>query len=131
MNQPTTGHLAHFAINADDVDASRRFYEAVFGWRFEAWGPPGFFHVKDAAGAQPGPIGVLQDRRDLIDGRPTTGYECTVAVDDVQRAAAAAVDTGGSVLMEATIIAGVGELMFVSDPSGHPVGLMRYDESVE
>ena len=31
------GHLAHFAINADDVTAARTFYGAVFGWTFEPW----------------------------------------------------------------------------------------------
>ena len=32
--------LAHFAINADDVARAQGFYEAVFGWKFNAWGPP-------------------------------------------------------------------------------------------
>jgi predicted enzyme related to lactoylglutathione lyase len=36
-------NVVHFAIHADDVDRARRFYSTVFGWRFEAWGPPGFF----------------------------------------------------------------------------------------
>ena len=27
--------VAHLAINADDPEASLRFYEALFGWRFE------------------------------------------------------------------------------------------------
>ncbi len=35
-------HVAHFAINANDVDRAKRFYERVFGWKFNAWGPPGF-----------------------------------------------------------------------------------------
>ena len=38
-------HLAHFAIPADDVERARRFYEGVFGWRIEAWGPPDFYVV--------------------------------------------------------------------------------------
>ena len=32
--------VAHFAIQADDLDRAREFYRAVFGWRFEPWGPP-------------------------------------------------------------------------------------------
>ena len=38
---------------------------------------------------------------------------------------------GGRVLMEKTVIPGVGELAFLLDPSGIPVGAMRYldDES--
>ena len=34
--------LASYALHVDDVDRARRCYEAVFGWVFEAWGPPGF-----------------------------------------------------------------------------------------
>ena len=74
---------------------------------------------------------MVQARRDLVDGQPTTGFECTIAVDDVDRAASAAVELGGRVLMDKTTIAGVGDLIFVADPSGHPVGLMRYDPGAE
>jgi len=28
--------VAHFAINADDLPRARRFYENVFGWKFQA-----------------------------------------------------------------------------------------------
>ena len=41
--------VAHFAINADDVDRARRFYEKVFGWKFQAYGPPGFYMVDEAS----------------------------------------------------------------------------------
>ena len=33
-------NVVHFAVHADDLPRARRFYEAVFGWRFEPWGPP-------------------------------------------------------------------------------------------
>ena len=78
--------IAHFAINADDPEASLRFYEALFGWRFEPWGPPGFFRMQ----RESGPVIALQQRRDL-GGVRMTGFECTVAVDDVGAAAEAAV----------------------------------------
>jgi predicted enzyme related to lactoylglutathione lyase len=125
----THGTLNHFAINADDTAASRRFYEACFGWRFEPWGPPDFFHVLRADGSRPGPIGALQGRRELITGQRTLGFECTVAVDDAEAAAAAAVKAGGVVLMDRTTIAGVGDLVFVRDPAGNVVGAMRYDDT--
>ena len=40
-----TANLAAFAIHADDVERAVRFYEAVFGWRFEPWGPPGVYLI--------------------------------------------------------------------------------------
>jgi predicted enzyme related to lactoylglutathione lyase len=125
------GTLAHFAVNTDDTTASRRFYEACFGWRFEPWGPPDFFHVLRSDGTRPGPIGALQTRRDLAPGLRLAGYECTVAVDDADRAAAAAMAAGGAVLMQRTTIAGVGDLVFLQDPAGNAVGAMRYDATAE
>jgi predicted enzyme related to lactoylglutathione lyase len=34
-------NLAAFSIHVDDVNRARTFYEAVFEWVFEPWGPPG------------------------------------------------------------------------------------------
>jgi predicted enzyme related to lactoylglutathione lyase len=122
-----TNELTHFAINADDVERARAFYEAVFGWRFEAWGPPDFYRI--AAGD--GPRGALQRRRELIEGQATLGYECTIAVSDVDATAAAVAARGGRVLMPRTTIAGVGDVMFFADPEGNAVGAIRYDPSAE
>ena len=128
---PTIGHVAHFAINADDVEATRRFYEQTVGWQFHAWGPPGFFHIRLPEGSWPGPIGALQARRDLDGGVRTAGFECTVAVEDVGACIERAIAAGGRVLLEPTVITGVGELAFLADPSGNPVGVMRYDADAE
>ena len=55
--------LRHFAINATDLDAARRFYGATFGWGFSPWGPPGFFHVVNGDDRVQG---ALQQRRSLV-----------------------------------------------------------------
>lgn len=125
------GTIAHFAVNADDDTATRAFYEALFGWTFEPWGPPSFFHIKRDDGALPGPIGALQARRELEPGLRMTGFECTVAVDDVDAVVEATRRHGGEILMEKTTIVGVGDLAFVKDPSGNVVGAMRYDGAAE
>lgn len=132
-----TGELAHFAINADDVEATKAFYETVFGWSFEPWGPPDFFHIDTGSetgtatgtGAGVQPRGALQRRRELVPGERTVGFECTVAVSDVDAVAKAAVAAGGRVVMAKSTITGVGDLVFVADPSGNVVGAMRYDGS--
>jgi predicted enzyme related to lactoylglutathione lyase len=132
MDQPTfpAGTVSHFAINADDPEASQRFYRATFGWRFEPWGPPGFFHVQRSDGELPGPIGALQGRRQLLD-EPTNGFECTVAVDDVAAVEASATSNGGRILMERSTIPGVGHLIFLADPAGNVVGAMQYESAAE
>lgn len=122
----TAAPLAHFAINADDVDASKAFYSAVFGFEFDAWGPPGFFHVRGIEARTP-LFAAIQARRDLDENTRVVGFEVTFAVDDLDAAIAAAESNGGRVLMAATSIAGVGDLVWLADPSGNPVGAMRYD----
>jgi predicted enzyme related to lactoylglutathione lyase len=126
LNGPPPGSLSHFAINADDLDASRQFYESVFGWQFTPWGPPGFLKITTAEGKQPGPIGALQGRRDLLPGAPTNGLEGTVSVTDIDAVAASVVASGGRILMEKATIPGVGHLIFFADPSGNVLGAMQY-----
>jgi uncharacterized protein len=117
--------VTHFAINADDVERARAFYADVFDWSFDAWGPPGFYRISTGDGIG----GALQQRRELVEGRPTIGYECSIAVDDVDAVAAAVVAHGGRILMDRTSIAGVGHLVFFADPEGNVAGAIQYDES--
>jgi hypothetical protein len=121
-------HVSHFAINADDLKRARRFYENVFGWTFEPWGPPGFFLIHTGTPRDPGVLGALQQRRELIPGQRTIGYECTVGVDSADAAAKAAEANGGKVIMAKTIIPTVGELVWLQDPDGNVVGAMKYEE---
>ena len=53
--------IIHVGINADDLEASRAFYERVLGWTLFPWGPPGFLKI-DGTGL---PASALQERRDL------------------------------------------------------------------
>jgi hypothetical protein len=119
-----SNRLAHFAINADDLGRARRFYENVFGWKFSAWGPPGFFQIDTGAG--PGsPAGALQARRELIPGRPATGYECSLWVDDLDAVIAGIEANGGKIVMPRCTITGVGDLIFFEDTEGNVTGAMQ------
>jgi uncharacterized protein len=121
-------NVSHFAINADDLKRARKFYENVFGWRFEAWGPPGFYLIHTGTDAAPGLHGALQQRRELIWGQRTIGYECSVSVDSADAVAKAAEANGGKVIMAKTILPTVGELVWLQDPEGNVVGAMKYEE---
>jgi uncharacterized protein len=114
--------VGHMAINADDVDATRAFYESVCGWHFEAWGPRGFHRAE-----LPGGFTVaIQQRRELIPGSPTIGAEATIMVNDVAACVERAEAAGGQALMPPTQIQGVGTVAFVADPGGNPIGLMQH-----
>lgn len=119
-------NIAHFDIAADDVERARRFYERVFGWRFEAWGPPDFYLVHTGPEADPGIHGSLSKRSEPAAAGGRTGFECTVSVDDVAAIRAAVVANGGAILLEEYEIVGVGRMIRFRDTEGNSVCAMRY-----
>ena len=119
--------LRHFAINADDVQRAKRFYEGVFDWRFDPWGPPNFYQVKNAG---QGLFGALQERRELVPGVRMAGYEASFGVEDLKATIAAVEAGGGKIVMPPYRIEGVGELIYFEDTEGNLVGAMQYDPGV-
>lgn len=123
--------VAHFSINADDVERAKSFYSHVFGWTFQAWGPPKFYMIQTGARQNPGLLGSLQGRRELIPGQRMIGFECTIGVESIDTTADAVLANGGRTIMPKTVIAGVGTLMFFQDPEGNVFGAMQYDATAE
>jgi len=122
-------HIRHFAVHADDVDRAQQFYQSAFGWRFEAWGPPGFYLIHTGAGADRGLQGALQKRHVPLTGTGMRGFECTIGVDDLDEAITKIATYGGKLLSEPYEIPGVGRLSFFEDTEGNRVGMMQYDPS--
>ena len=120
-------NLASFAIHVDDVDRARAFYEAVFGWAFEPWGPPGFYLIHTGDEASPGVQGLMHERQVPRSGTGLNGVEATFAVDDVDAIAAAVEANGGTISYGKAVIPTVGTLIRFLDTEGNDIGAMRYD----
>jgi predicted enzyme related to lactoylglutathione lyase len=119
--------IANFAIHADDCARAKTFYENVFGWTFEPWGPPNFWRIHTSPGAI---HGALQERREEVAGKGMIGFECTISVEDVRETAQAIGKHGGKLTMEPFEIGGVGTLVMFQDTEGNVVGAMQYVEGV-
>ena len=119
--------LAHFAIHADDCQRAKALYENVFGWTFEPWGPPEFWRIHTSPGAV---FGALQKRREPVSGTGMIGYECTIAVDDVEATSKAIEANGGTINMQPFVIERVGTLVHFRDTEGNVVGAMQYLEGL-
>ncbi|MCA9843649.1 MAG: VOC family protein [Dehalococcoidia bacterium] len=128
MNPQNNYGVVHFAIEADDVDRARAFYEGVFGWRFEAWGPPGFYRVLSGTAEVPGIEGALYARAVPRRGDDAmVGYRCTIGVPDLDATTAAVVANGATIRTERSTIPGVGSLIEFADPEGNIVCAMQYE----
>jgi predicted enzyme related to lactoylglutathione lyase len=115
-------HVRFFAITAADVERARHFYESVFGWKFEDWGPPGFYVIQGA-----GLAGALQERHEPLVGSHPRSFELTVGVDDLDDIIAKVVAAGGAIVMDKSYIETVGTLIHFTDTEGNRMGAMKYD----
>ena len=76
--------VVHFAVQADDIERAKAFYANVFGWRFETWGPPGFYRVESGTVEAPGLEGALYQRTVPRRGEDAmVGYRCTIGVPEL------------------------------------------------
>lgn len=119
--------IAHFAIHADDCERARHFYEQAFGWHFLSWGQPGLWMIRTSLH---GPIyGTLQQRTaPAASGGGLRGYECTIAVADVEALSTRIAQLGGRIIEPPAPVAGVGTVLRFEDTEGNPVSAMRYEE---
>jgi predicted enzyme related to lactoylglutathione lyase len=113
-----------FAINADDVDRAKSFYEGVFGWTYEPWGPPGFYTVRNAGRSF---NGGLQGRRELKPGARMRGFEISLGVADFKATVKALETEGGHMLTQPAYLNGVGTLGYFEDPEGNLIGICQYE----
>jgi predicted enzyme related to lactoylglutathione lyase len=123
-------NLRSFGITADDVERARRFYERVFEWRFEPWGPPEFYLIHTGTAEDPGVQGLLHKRREPVSGVGMTGFECTIGVENVDRIIGLVEECGGTIEMPKFHIPTVGTGFYFRDTEGNFVGAMEYEKGL-
>ncbi len=119
INRPT-----HFAIYTDDISRAQNFYGNVFGWEFNSYGPPDFLQIK-ADGKDL--IGALQGRNYSPISDKVIGFECTIAVTDIDAIEELIKDNGGRVVLPKTEIPRVGWIIKFLDTEGNLVCAMQYN----
>ena len=120
-------NISFFAIHVDDIDRGRQFYSTVFGWRFEPWGPPGFYLIHTGDELNPGILGSLSKRREPVTGTGMIGFECSVSVDDIDKTIRAVEANGGKIAMAKFHIPTVGTGIYFNDTEGNVAGAMQYE----
>lgn len=127
----------HFEIHASNPQRLIDFYSGLFGWRFEAWGPPGeYWLIRTGAGEgdqSPGIDGGLLPRRGdaPTEGQAVNAFVCTVHVASASESLANAVEHGGKEAVPVMPIPGVGWLGYAKDPDGNIFGMMQHDPAAQ
>ena len=115
--QLSEGDWCHIEIPSKDREASRRFYEQVFGWTFMEI--PGF----DAYMIQTSPDGIESTIGSLGQNEGIVSFVLVKGdMDERLRQVEAA---GGSVVKPTESAEGVGSWAYVKDPEGHVFGFWK------
>lgn len=121
--------VTHFEVQADDVERAKKFYEAAFGWKVEQWmkkeeGGMDYWGLVTGKEGERGINGGLYERPKTAEDKYYL-YDCTIEVDDLDKAVAAVKAAGGTITKEKDMIPGVGWFASAKDTEGNRFGLMQ------
>ncbi|MBX4210970.1 VOC family protein [Candidatus Parcubacteria bacterium] len=123
--------VIHFEIQADDLNRAKNFYEKALGWKItqamtKEQGGMDYWSLDTGKG--PGIGGGMYQRPKSGDKLYT--YDCTIAVEDIDKAIDAVKKNGGTIDpnpdgKDKGMIPGVGWFAKAKDPEGNKFGLMQ------
>lgn len=111
-------NIVHFEIPAKDRDVSARFFQDVFGWRFEHAQQPAPYTMIETGNLG----GGLPDLQDFYQPGQVILY---VDSDDLQADLKAIEAHGGKALSSPFSVGEFGEMAFFADPAGNRLALWR------
>lgn len=120
--------VIHFEIQADDINRASDFYKKVFGWEVsqmmkkEETGMDyfGITTGKDCAGINGGMY-----QRPMIGVENLYTYDCTIDVEDIDKAMELVKQNGGTITREKMKIPNVGLFCGCKDTEGNRFGLIQ------
>lgn len=120
--------VVHFEIDAVKPEGAMKFYEKVFGWKFQKWeGPTEYWLITAGKEGEPGIDGGLGKRK--AGAGPATVN--TIDVPSVDEFAEKVKRNGGTIVVTKHAVPGVGWLVYFKDPEGNLFGIMEADESAK
>jgi len=125
--------VVHFEIHAADPERAMKFYQAMFGWQFNKFGPAPYWLIKTGEAGTPGIDGGLMKRMGPgpAEGQPVSSFVCTIDVPNTDGAVDKALKHGAKLALAKMAIPNVGWVAYVVDPEGNILGLYQDDKSAK
>lgn len=114
--------VIHFEFSADKPERAVEFYQDVFNWKIEKWGPQDYWLITTGSDDQPGINGAIMRRQDSL-----AAVINTLDVPSVDDFAKKIVRKGGKVVTPKTAIPGIGYFSYCQDTEGNVFGIMQAD----
>jgi uncharacterized protein len=123
------GDFIWYELLTSDADAAAEFYGKVVGWTSTNSGQPGmdyrFFYSHPGGNPSDGVGGYMAITPEMADGGASPAWVGYIGVDDVDTAVASIEAAGGTTLMPAMDLEGVGRMAMLTDPQGAPFYVMK------
>lgn len=126
--------IVHFEIQADDLDRAQKFYQDIFGWRFNT--PEG-----DYGGYRVIMTGKNPERGPAVEGinggmmkrnapKPAAGlspnsYVCIVGIENIDEMCKKIEAAGGVAHTDKMDVPMVGQLRYYADTEGNVFGILQ------
>ena len=119
--------VIHFEIQADDINRAKAFYEKTFGWEINQMmsadsGGMDYWGLTTGPDGTPGINGGMYHRPS---DRKLYTYDCTVMVDNLDKAIEDVKKNGGKIRQAKMEIPGVGWFAGGIDTEGNMFGIMQ------
>ena len=123
--------MTHFAIHIDDMNRAKNFYDKVFEWGFNSYGPEDFLQIKADKSEDGELIGALQSRKYSPVSEKIIGLECSISVENIEAIIEKVKTNGGEILMPKTAIPFVGWVAKFLDTEGNLICGIQYDNTAK
>lgn len=122
----------YFDFTVKDINAARRFFEQVLGWKFEKFPMPyEYFRIQAGEPDEPGidgGIGAIKDTK-ITEGRPLT--QVTIPVVDLDESLLKVQESGGQIIEAKMAIPGIGWYATCAEPGGLKFGMIEADPAAK
>jgi len=119
--------IVHFDVPAEDTARARKFYEQLFGWKFESWPGMDFYLISTTnLDGTPGVGGGLGKRMD-----PSQRMMNYFGVQSIDAAMKKVTSLGGKLITGKMPVPGMGYLANCMDTEGNFFGLWRENKEAK
>ncbi len=118
--------VVHFEFAADKPERAVKFYQSVFNWKIDKWGPQEYWLVTTGPDTEPGINGAIMKR----EGAQAAVIN-TVGVPSFEESSRKIVKNGGKVITPKMPIPGIGYFAYCQDTEGNVFGIMEADKEAK
>lgn len=117
-----SNRVVHFEIPCDNPEKTMRFFESVFGWRFQQMGDQQYWMAMTGNDDDPGINGAIMKKN-----HPDQPVANSINVIDLDKTISDIENHGGKIVVEKMTIPNLGWVAFFKDPDGNIHGIWQVD----